>query len=76
MGMFESLSEKAKGIAFITFGIILLLHQLGILRKGLGYYIVIVIALYIIALGIFKLNGVKKLQELIRGFMPSWKSKL
>ena len=66
MSIFESLSEKAKGIAFITFGIILLLHQLGILRKGLGYYIVLVIALYIIALGIFKLNGTKKLQQFMK----------
>lgn len=65
MAMIGPLSERVKGAAFITIGTILILHQLGILRKGLDFYVVITIALYLVVIGFLKLDGTKKWQQFV-----------
>lgn len=57
------MSKQIKGVLLITIGTILLLHKLGILRQGIDFYIVIVIALYLITTGFLKLDGSKKIHQ-------------
>lgn len=59
-------STQVKGIAFIVVGVILLLQTLGILTKGLDFYVVIFIALYLIVLGFMKLDGARRFQKFMK----------
>ena len=60
------LSQQVKGIALIVIGSILVLNQLGILTQSLDFYVVLFIALYLIVLGIIKVDTGKKLQKFIQ----------
>ncbi len=53
------LSEAQKGVALIIAGIILLLHTLGIIERGLDI-IIIIGSLYMIVLGCYKMQYHKK----------------
>ena len=59
-------SEQLKGIGLVFAGSILLLHQIGLLPQRLDFYIVVCAALYLIFLGLVKLDAVKKLQILLQ----------
>lgn len=59
-------SKQIKGVAFITVGVILLLQKLGILKKGLDFYVVVFIALYLIVIGFINLDGAQRFQKLMR----------
>ncbi len=63
---FGQMSKQVKGIVLIAVGVVLLLNKLGILRQGLDFYVVIFIALYLIAAGLMKLDGIQKLQRFIK----------
>lgn len=56
----SKLSEQNKGIILVGVGAILLLHTLGLVQKGLNY-IIILSAIYMIGLGLIKLDVQKKL---------------
>jgi len=58
-------SEQLKGIGLIIGGSVLLLHQIGLLPQRLDFYIIIFAALYLIFLGMVKLDAVKKLQIIL-----------
>jgi len=59
-------NKQAKGVALIIIGSILLLHQLGLLPQNLSFYIIILVALYLIFLGLTKINGIKKIQDMMK----------
>ncbi len=59
-------SNKVWGATLITIGAILLLQKFGILKRGLDFYLVIFIALYLIIVGFIKLNGADKIQKFIK----------
>jgi len=61
--IFENLSDAVKGVFFIFAGVILLFHTLGVLQKGLNY-ILIIISIYLIALGFVKIGGVEKFKQI------------
>ena len=59
-------STQIKGIALIVVGVILLLQKFGIFTKGLDFYVVIFIALYLIVLGFMKLDGARRFQKFMK----------
>ena len=61
----NKLPERIKGIIFVAAGCLLLLYQFNILRKPLNFYIIVFLAFYMIVIGFFKLDGMKKIQKLI-----------
>lgn len=56
----KSLTEQNKGIILLAIGIILLLHTLGVFTKGLNY-VIIACAIYMVGLGLVKLDAKKKI---------------
>jgi len=64
--MHGAFSKQVKGIFLIAIGSILLLHQLGILPQRLDFYVVIMVSIYLIVLGILKLDGGRKLKQFMQ----------
>ena len=61
-----SFSNQIKGVALITIGVILLLQKLGIFKRGLDFYVVVFIALYLILIGFMKLDGARKIKKFMK----------
>lgn len=66
MAEMTNLPEKVKGIIFVAAGFILLLRQFGILPQPLSFYIVVFFAFYMIVVGFFKLNGMNRIQKMMK----------
>ena len=62
--LYGVLSEQVKGIGLIIVGIVLLLYLSGILLQ-LDFFILVFFGLYLIALGIFKLDRSKRIQRFL-----------
>ena len=60
-----NLSSLQRGILFIMAGLILLLHTLGIIEKGLGY-IIIAGSIAMIGYGVYLMEGHKKIVVLLQ----------
>ena len=60
LSIWKNLSEQNKGIILVSIGTVLLLHTLGLIQKGLSY-IIILSALYMIGLGLIKLDVQNKI---------------
>jgi len=60
------LNKKAKGIGLIVVGAILFLYQFGLLPQNLCFYIMIGLSLYLIFLGLVKVDGIQKIQEFFK----------
>ncbi len=61
----RNLSERTQGIIFIVIGIVLLLHALGIVERGINL-IVIAMAIYLIIIGSIKSGVYEKLLRMIK----------
>lgn len=62
--MFDNLTEKNKGLVLVISGAVLLLSRFGFMHEIL-HTIIIVGGLYLIGVGLFKLQVHKKVMELI-----------
>ena len=62
---FNNLTQQQKGIVWIVAGLILLLHTLGIIERGL-YYIIIFGSLAMISYGFILVDGVNKIKALLK----------
>ena len=51
------ITQKFWGVVLITIGGVLILHQFGILKQRMDFYIIIFLALYLITRGLMKING-------------------
>jgi hypothetical protein len=60
----HNLPPMYQGLLYIISGAMILLYALGIIGKSIGF-LVIIVALYLIALGCFKLELFKKIGSLI-----------
>ncbi len=61
----RNLSERTQGIIFIFIGIVLLLHALGIVARGINL-IVIGMAIYLIIIGSIKSGAYETLIRMIK----------
>ena len=61
------LSDTHKGILLMVAGIILILHTLGIIQKGLSILIILA-AVYMIIVGFIKMDGYYLIQRLMKKF--------
>ena len=61
----RNLSERTQGIIFIFIGIVLLLHALGIVERGINL-IVIGMAIYLIIIGSIKSGAYETLIRMIK----------
>jgi hypothetical protein len=64
--IFKDLSDTIKGVLFIIAGLILLLHTLGIIQRGLDI-LIIGLSIYMIIYGFIKANYHQKIILLIKG---------
>ncbi|MDR3549813.1 MAG: hypothetical protein P4L31_00220 [Candidatus Babeliales bacterium] len=62
--MFDKLSERNKGLVLVVSGAVLLLSRFGFMHEVL-HTVIIIGGIYLIALGLFKLQVHKKVMELI-----------
>jgi hypothetical protein len=63
MPLLSFLPEIYQGIIIMIAGIILLLHTLGIIERGLDY-LIMGGAIYMIILGFVKIDGIEKIRKL------------
>ena len=61
----RNLSERTQGIIFIVIGIVLLLHALGIVQRGINL-IVIAMAIYLIIIGSIKSGAYAALIRMVK----------
>jgi len=61
----HNFSEKTQGIIFIVIGIVLLLHALKIIEKGINF-VIISMAVYLIVIGSIKSGAYKKLMSMMK----------
>jgi len=59
-------NNKAKGIGLIAVGAILFLYQFGLLPQNLCFYVMIALSLYLIFLGLIKVDGIQRIQNFFK----------